>query len=94
MPVMALFNCLCTTTSVVTAYCGDGVKNGPEQCDYGAANAPLDNAPYGSCLVNCTLGPHCGDAVVQDPPEKCDLGAGNGPNSPCSANCVVQSGIN
>ncbi len=78
----------CTSDCQLAAYCGDGVKNGPEQCDYGAANAPFDNAPYGSCLV--TLGPYCGDGVVQDPPEQCDMGVANGPASRCSAVCTEE----
>ena len=54
------------------ARCGDGVVNGSEQCDNGAANA--DDA-YGGCTTECTLGPFCGDAKVDaDFGEECDDG--------------------
>ncbi|HEY5961156.1 MAG TPA: DUF4215 domain-containing protein [Polyangiaceae bacterium] len=71
------------------AYCGDGVKNGSEQCDSGSANMPADEADYGSCLLNCQLGPHCGDGIAQTPIEDCDVGLCNGaPDySSCSNDC-------
>ena len=51
-------------------YCGDGVKNGPEQCDRGAANA----YGYGKCKPDCTLDARCGDGVVQSGNgEQCDI---------------------
>jgi fibro-slime domain-containing protein len=50
--------------------CGDGIVAGTEQCDEGA----LNGSGFGHCLANCTLGPRCGDAVVQTPPEQCDDG--------------------
>ena len=84
----------CTPDCQHAPYCGDGVtQNPPEQCDYGAANVDPANAPYGSCLTDCMLGPHCGDNIVQSPPEQCDLGANNGPNSQCSSNCIIQTGV-
>jgi len=69
-------------------YCGDGVLNGNEQCDFGSANSPPNNAVYGSCMTNCQMGPHCGDGIVQIPPEECDLGPENGrQDSMCTKVC-------
>ena len=53
----------CTTT------CGDGIVAGDETCDDG-----VNDGSYGHCNPDCTLGPHCGDGVLQDPPEQCDDG--------------------
>lgn len=55
--------------SVCVTDCGDGIVAGAETCDDG-----LNNGSYGGCLSNCTPGPRCGDASVQDPPEDCDTG--------------------
>ncbi|MEZ4380746.1 MAG: hypothetical protein R3A79_05335 [Nannocystaceae bacterium] len=44
------------------AVCGDGVVAGDEECDEGEANGDMT---YGGCLVDCTLGPHCGDGAKQ-----------------------------
>jgi fibro-slime domain-containing protein len=88
----------CTVDCQRAAYCGDGAKNGDEECDYGdkdhgGGNAPMDNAPYGSCLENCKLGPRCGDGVKQSI-EQCDQGADNGKaSSPCDRNCIAAGGI-
>ncbi|MDP9033190.1 MAG: DUF4215 domain-containing protein, partial [Myxococcota bacterium] len=51
--------------------CGDGIVAGNEQCDNGTAN---NTGGYGKCSPTCTLGPYCGDAIVQNPPEQCDDG--------------------
>ena len=52
--------------------CGDGVINGSESCDNGAANA--DDA-YGGCTTLCTLGPYCGDGNLDgNAGEECDDG--------------------
>ena len=53
------------------AYCGDGVRNGPEQCDDGEAG---NDGSYGGCNPDCTRAPYCGDNIVQDANEKCDDG--------------------
>jgi len=58
--------------SACTPICGDGIVTGNEQCDLGAAN---NTGAYGICNMNCTLGPHCGDAVIQTAAgEECDDG--------------------
>lgn len=57
--------------------CGDGVRNGPEDCDDG-----LNDGTYGTCAPGCVLGARCGDGVLQSPAgESCDEGAANVVNS-------------
>jgi len=66
------------THTVCTARCGDGIVNGSESCDNGAANASPDNA-YGGCTTACTLGPYCGDGKVDSNfGEECDDGSNLG----------------
>jgi cysteine-rich repeat protein len=68
------------------ATCGDGVKEGGEQCDLGPLNSDLPDAP---CRPDCKL-PRCGDGV-QDSGEGCDDGnavAGDG----CSSACKLEQG--
>lgn len=62
--------------------CGDGVIEGGEVCDDGAANAT-----YGRCGGLCD-GPHlyCGDGRV-DPPEECDDG-NTDERDACSSRCA------
>ncbi|MGH7440855.1 MAG: hypothetical protein ACRENE_34690, partial [Polyangiaceae bacterium] len=55
-------------------YCGDGIKEGSEQCDNGTAH---NDGSYGGCTSTCTLGPYCGDGTLQNPPESCDKGSSN-----------------
>jgi fibro-slime domain-containing protein len=68
--------------------CGDGVVNGSEQCDNGAANA--DDA-YGGCTTQCTLGPFCGDANLDASfGEECDDGTNQttyGQTEGCGPGC-------
>lgn len=47
---------------------------GANFCDNGAA---ANTGAYGGCNANCTLGPRCGDGIVNGP-EACDSPAGNG----------------
>ena len=51
-------------------YCGDGVIEGAEECDDGAANS---DANYGGCSSHC-LYLFCGDGIVNGD-EECDLGS-------------------
>jgi cysteine-rich repeat protein len=48
--------------------CGDGILTASEQCDDGARNSE----GYGNCTPSCTLGPFCGDGVVDSAVEECD----------------------
>jgi fibro-slime domain-containing protein len=70
--------------------CGDGIVAGSEQCDPGpgpsdgglpdasasdgGASDAGSSGVYGGCNPDCTLGPYCGDGIVQNPPEQCDDG--------------------
>lgn len=53
-----------------SARCGDGIVNGPEECDEGLG---ANLGGYGGCNPNCTLAPYCGDGMVQEG-EQCDDG--------------------
>jgi fibro-slime domain-containing protein len=65
----------CSPTCTLGARCGDGFKNGPEQCDNGT-----NSGAYGTCNPDCTLAPYCGDGVTSGN-EQCD----NGPNNSVTA---------
>jgi hypothetical protein len=71
----------CRPGCLLAGFCGDGVMNGPEQCDLGMANEPNPYGP-GKCSTMCTTGPYCGDGRIQPAfGEACD-------SSPlCSAVC-------
>ena len=65
--------------------CGNGVREGSEQCDLGASN---NTGAYDGCNSNCTFGPRCGDGA-KNGPEGCDNGAGNGMNlGNCNPDCT------
>jgi len=56
------------TTSGVTPLCGDGNVDAGEACDDG-----VNDGGYGGCAADCqSLGPNCGDGVVQPEHEECD----------------------
>jgi hypothetical protein len=62
--------------------CGDGVTNGPEQCDHGQSNGGSGD----TCASDCTL--KCGNSVV-DLGEQCDNGAANtGGYGKCTPSCT------
>ena len=64
-------------------YCGDGIKNGPEQCDEGTEN---NTGEYGGCNPDCTLASYCGDyEVQQEHGEECDDGPQGSLN--CTPGC-------
>lgn len=56
--------------SVCKSTCGDGMVASNEACDVG-----VNDGAYGSCNADCTLGPRCGDGVLQAVAgEACDDG--------------------
>ncbi|MDY0002444.1 MAG: SUMF1/EgtB/PvdO family nonheme iron enzyme [Polyangia bacterium] len=68
------------------AQCGNGVKEGAEECDNGSANS--DSLPD-ACRSDCQLA-HCGDGVV-DSLEACDVGELNSDTEPdtCRVTCTL-----
>ena len=69
-------------------YCGDSVKNGPEQCDLGRDNG---SAGPDGCSAGCTNPHYCGDSIVDSNlGEECDLGRNNGVSGyACSSSCII-----
>jgi len=68
--------------------CGNGIVDGSEDCDEGAANCADD--PSCTCAPNCRT-PGCGNGVLEAHlGEECDLGDENcdGPQCACSTLCA------
>ncbi|NNB88953.1 lamin tail domain-containing protein [Corallococcus exiguus] len=77
-----LFGSACSSDPEVNAVCGDGKREGAEQCDDGNTNGG------DGCEANCTLpGAKCGDGV-KAPTEACDDGNTTGGDG-CEADCTV-----
>ncbi len=73
----------CATDCQMRAdYCGDGVVNGPEECDEGLGGNLGD---YDGCNPNCTLAAYCGDGIRQGE-EQCD-DANNNDADGCNREC-------
>jgi cysteine-rich repeat protein len=76
------------TEACQEAFCGDGlVWNegiGEEVCDDG-----VNDASYGGCGEDClTMGPYCGDVIVQEEFEDCDDG-NESDNDDCLTDCTA-----
>jgi fibro-slime domain len=96
----------CSTKCTWGTYCGDGIQNGPEQCDKGKDNG-TDNG-QGGCTIGCMTTHYCGDGIADtNRGEECDLGDKNGQSldssgapstSPdaliyCTTDCTIPPGI-
>jgi fibro-slime domain-containing protein len=75
----------CTIACRKPGICGDGVKNGSEECDYGAT---MNTGAYGGCAAGCVLAPHCGDGI-KNGPEECDDGINDNSYGGCSPQCKL-----
>jgi fibro-slime domain-containing protein len=70
-----------------TTNCGDGAVAAGEECDDGLGNNTGD---YGKCSPSCTLGPRCGDGILQGEfGEQCDDSLNDGSYGGCAANCQL-----
>ncbi|MBN2717776.1 MAG: DUF4215 domain-containing protein [Deltaproteobacteria bacterium] len=76
----------CAPGCVLGAWCGDGEINGlfGEECDDG-----INVGGYGKCGSDCTLGPRCGDAIVQPEYEECD-DANSVSGDGCGSDCLKE----
>ncbi|MBI2552297.1 DUF4215 domain-containing protein [Candidatus Uhrbacteria bacterium] len=66
----------CSATAL-SAYCGDGTRNGPEVCDStNSSGAACVNGDYGCCRFDCSgPGARCGDNEIQEEwNEQCEAG--------------------
>ena len=72
----------CIITAETDPVCGDGQREGTEECDDG------NNASGDGCTNTCVLEPYCGDGVV-DVAEECDDG-NNAAGDSCSAACAIE----
>lgn len=70
-------------TSGPPGYCGDGVVNPGEECDFG-----VDNSDDDACTSACLFAA-CGDGLVYTGVEECDLGVGNDDGGECTTLCTI-----
>jgi len=79
------------TTTLSLSVCGDGVVDGNEQCDVPGQTGQYSLTIVGrECRPDCTLGPYCGDGILQTQfGEECD--DGNNDNGDfCSSICKIE----
>ncbi len=76
----------CRSNCTLGPYCGDGTKNGTEECDDGR-----NDGSYGTCSAECRLAPYCGDGTL-DPAggELCDLGDANSASAYGVGECTTR----
>jgi hypothetical protein len=69
-------------------YCGDGITQAGEACDYNNPNDPITAAHH--CSTTCTVLPFCGDGVVNQRSETCDPPGSTpaGTTNTCRADCT------
>jgi fibro-slime domain-containing protein len=73
----------CTDNCRLPASCGNGVREGDEQCDDG-----VNDGSYGGCAPSCIFAPNCGDGV-KNGPEECDDGINDGTYGGCTPQCKL-----
>ncbi len=79
----------CTAgTCTLGPYCGDKIKNGPEECDDGSNRAVWGQS---GCAPGCKNPPRCGDGRIDAAFEECDLGSGNTDDGygGCTKSCTI-----
>ena len=83
----------------INQICGDGIIQGPEQCDSGIENGQECIPKYGSVCQYCDTicneqtiqGPYCGDGIINGP-EECDDSNDNGLDG-CTNNCSIDADL-
>jgi len=82
---------VCNSACSGRDFCGDGEKNGPEECDNGTNISQYAMAGVNACAAGCKLPGKCGDGVVQVGIEWCDDGTAKntGGYDGCTATCEL-----